>query len=287
MSLLRSIVHISLLATFAVAALVVACTERPTSTPSTPGTSIRSQVQEFEALSRKAEAGNADAQVYLGLSYFTGVDAPQDLIKAERWLHKAATQNHIEAQYFLGTMYINEKGALGDRADGVGWIHKAASQGQTNAQLALGVMHFKGDRVPKDNVLAYAWLNLAASNGTLESLKYRSQLESRLTSDEINEAKQLSSNWRSGRVLVRNSTTVSTATSSSHPLVLLVAFLVGLSTLTVHAKLLYPLRRFASAALMIWGLLLIPDHSTVIYGLGCVAITIVLRRWFFYTKGFG
>ncbi len=284
---MRSIFHISLLATLAAAALVVACTERAKSTPSTLSTSILSPAQEFEALSRKAEAGNAAAQTYLGLSYFTGVDAPQDLAKAEWWLHKAANQNDIDAEYFLGTMYINGNVPSRDRAEGVGLIHKAASQGQTDAQLALGSMHSKGNGVPKDNVLAYAWTNLAASDGAPESIKYRKELEPQLTRDDINEAISLSSSWQKGKVLVRNSTTDSTAPSSSHPLVVLLAILVGLSTLTVHAKLLYPLKRFAPAALMIWGLFLMPGGNTTLYGLCCVAIALVLRRWIRFTESSG
>ena len=286
MSLFRGIVHVSLFATLAAAALVVVCAERAKSMPSTFATSIHSPAQDFEALSRKANAGNAVAQTYLGLSYFTGVDAPQDLEKAQWWLHKAATQNHIDAQYFLGTMYINGEGALKDRAEGVGLIHKAASQGQTDAQLALAIMHFKGDGVPKDKVLAYAWSNLAASNDTPESIKYRNQLESQLTGDELSEAKRFSSNWRKGEVFFRNGTTV-LVVPSSHPIVLLVAILVGLSTLTVHAKLLYPLRRLVPAALMIWGLLLILSGNTAVVGLFCVAVAVVLLRWLRYTKGFG
>ena len=51
-----------------------------------------------------AEAGDAEAQLTLGLLHYQGDGTAQDSIQARAWLEKAAAQNNITAQYMLGVL---------------------------------------------------------------------------------------------------------------------------------------------------------------------------------------
>ena len=51
-----------------------------------------------------ATSGHADAQVQMGLLYSAGLGVVSDADEAERWLMKAAEQNHALAWNNLGTL---------------------------------------------------------------------------------------------------------------------------------------------------------------------------------------
>jgi hypothetical protein len=53
----------------------------------------------------KAEAGDAESQVELGLLYDKGEGVAKDHAQAAKWYRKAAEQNFAEAQYDLGVGY--------------------------------------------------------------------------------------------------------------------------------------------------------------------------------------
>jgi len=141
--------------------------------------------EKFAETKRKAEAGDAEAQYNLGLSYYKGEGVPNDATKAVvtdkfggiliepnrdfakacEWWEKAATQGHITAQYKLGMMYRNGEGVPKDAAKAVEWYQKAAAQGDAAAQLNLGWMYGYGDGVPKDAAKAVEWYQKAAAQG--------------------------------------------------------------------------------------------------------------------------
>lgn len=55
---------------------------------------------------RKAEAGDAVAQVGLGEIYHAGQGVPRDLVQAVHWYRLAANQANPAAAYALGTCYL-------------------------------------------------------------------------------------------------------------------------------------------------------------------------------------
>ena len=61
-------------------------------------------LEEVKLIRGKAELGDADAQYNLGLSYLNGYGVPQNNIVAEKWLRRAAQQNHQEARRMLFKM---------------------------------------------------------------------------------------------------------------------------------------------------------------------------------------
>ena len=88
----------------------------------------------FEQLS---EAGDPDAQCYLGSMYYYGDGVKQDYTVAAEWYQKAAEQGHINAQVTLGFMYELGQGFQSDYKKAEEWYRKAANQGDEEAEKCL------------------------------------------------------------------------------------------------------------------------------------------------------
>ena len=82
---------------------------------------------------RKAEKGDAQAQLELGFKYASDKEFGQAVI----WLRRAADQGYADAQYHLGYMYDNGRGVPKDGAVANEWFQKAAAQGQGDAKARL------------------------------------------------------------------------------------------------------------------------------------------------------
>lgn len=102
---------------------------------------------------------------------------------------KKAEAGDAQAQLSLGGMYANGRGVAKDDAEAAKWWRKAADQGRAQAQYNLGGMYNKGEGVPKDFTEAYAWFNLAA---TPLAQKLRDVLEKSLTPEQKVRAQQRS-----------------------------------------------------------------------------------------------
>jgi S1-C subfamily serine protease len=165
----------------ATAILLGSCGESTTSPPSplTQAAVKLSPEQELAALTKKAEQGNASAQLNLGRMYAIGEGVPKDASKALEWNQKAAAQGDASAQFNLGLMYNYGKG------------------------------------VPKDLVMAYAWLNIAAVSGNELVPEYRRLIESSLSANQVAEAQRLSSNWKKGQLLAREGKPATTSEGTS------------------------------------------------------------------------
>ena len=111
---------------------------------------------------RRAEQGNASAQINLGVMYATGRGVPQDDAEAVRWFRLAAEQGHDSAQYNLGFRYDAGEGVPQDAAEAARWFRLAAEQGHDSAQSRLGLKYATGEGVPQDYAEAVRWYRLAA-----------------------------------------------------------------------------------------------------------------------------
>lgn len=111
----------------------------------------------------------------------------------------------IDAQAILGIMCSLGEGTPKDDAKAVEWYQKAASSGQASAQQNLGVAYLRGEGIATDNVLAYAWSNLAAGQGKDDAGKNRDNVARFITPAEIAEAQRISSSWKMGQIIARES----------------------------------------------------------------------------------
>ncbi len=161
--------------------------------------SLATQQEFIDELRALAEAGDAEAQVTLGLAYSFGRGVPQDDVEAVRWYRLAADQGDAGGQVNVGLMYADGRGVPEDDPEAVRWIQLAADQGNGDAQLWLGLMYANGEGVPADDLTAHMWFDLAASRFTGIDregvVKSRDQLAVTLTADQLAEARRLVREW--------------------------------------------------------------------------------------------
>jgi len=125
-------------------------------------------------LQAPAEAGNAEAQLYMGRLYAGGRAGVMDDFEAANWFEKAARQDNAVAQYQLARLYLSGWGLSKNTEVAMEWLWKSGRLGFVNAQLLLGKLFAEGKVVPEDVEKARLWYAQAASQG---SVKARDELE--------------------------------------------------------------------------------------------------------------
>jgi len=86
----------------------------------------------FSLWSTLATQGNAEAQVFVGLSYDNGWGTQRNTRLARVWYQKAAKKNNTSGQYLLGLHFI--QGNSAERAKGLMWLQRAADNGDRDAR---------------------------------------------------------------------------------------------------------------------------------------------------------
>ena len=145
------------------------------------------QQDPIEMLRATAEAGDAEAQLRLGVMCDHGEGLPEDDVQAERWYQMAAEQGNATAQVNLGVLYDQGGTIPEDNAAAVKWFGKAAEQGYVLAYFALGVMYGTGEGVPEDFQMAYVFFSMAAAGGNEKAPKWRDMFASHLTASQLAE----------------------------------------------------------------------------------------------------
>ena len=114
---------------------------------------------------RRAQEGDAEAQVAMGIRYYKGEDVPKDDAKAMEWWRKAAEQGNTAGQYLVGRMYASGEGVTKDEVKAAEWFRKAADRGHAHAQNDLGDLYYFGRGVSRDYGTAAVWFGKAAAQG--------------------------------------------------------------------------------------------------------------------------
>ena len=117
---------------------------------------------------QSAQAGDDDAQFYLGALHSAGVGRPRSDQEAFRWFSRATDQGHAHAMLIVAGLYASGRG------------------------------------ITKDNVKAYSWAYIVASASKLDedrngARQLMSLLMKRMTSDEIGRAVVAARAWRAVR----------------------------------------------------------------------------------------
>jgi TPR repeat protein len=150
---------------------------------------------DFENTLKKADKGDAKAQINLGDMFYDGKGVPKDYKKALHWWAKAAEQGNAEAQYNLGWMYQNGKGVPQNYKQAAYWFTKAAEQGDAEARAGLGMLYYEGQGVPKDYKLSYVWFSLATAQGYEEVIYIRDKIANLLLPHQLAEAQDLAAQF--------------------------------------------------------------------------------------------
>lgn len=148
------------------------------------------------------EAGDPRAQVLLGAMYREGMGVSKDASLAAHWYRKAAEQGLPGAQFALANLYRKGAGVPKDHAEAAKWYRKSAEQNLTAGQASLGAAYFYGLGVPQDYVQAHKWFSLALTGVSIRTAnldlarKGIALSESKMTVEQIEEAKRLTRTWR-------------------------------------------------------------------------------------------
>lgn len=114
---------------------------------------------------KAADAGNSDAQYYLGRMYLEGIAVDKDLNKASGWFEKASEDMHPDALFELGKLYLNDEYSGKDPDMGFVYLSYSADAGNTAAMVDMGYYYSKGKYVNKDIQKAVNLYKEAAERG--------------------------------------------------------------------------------------------------------------------------
>ncbi len=93
---------------------------------------------EFKSVRKRAEGGDAAAQLELAQMYMYGKGTKQDEAEARKWCEKAALKGLPVAQRIYGTMLRDAYGSqFRDIVKAREWLTKAAEQGDVEAKTEL------------------------------------------------------------------------------------------------------------------------------------------------------
>jgi len=152
-------------------------------------------------LRRAANQKDRTAAASLGFMYLEGRGVPQDTEEAGKLIGLAAALGEQRAQGFVGAMYRENK----DYVEAVNWLRSASSQGEAPAQRILGEMYRDGQGFRQDSIEAYRWFSIAAANGDDPAKTFRKELEGKLTSAQLVEAKRKAALWKPEKSIASNS----------------------------------------------------------------------------------
>jgi hypothetical protein len=125
---------------------------------------------------------------------------------------QSAQAGDDDAQFYLGALYSAGVGRARSDDEAYRWFQRAADQGHPHAMLIVAGLYAAGRGVPKDNVKAYSWAHIVASASRIDEYRdgarqLMSLLMKKMTSDEIGHAVVAARAWRaraSGAVKAAN-----------------------------------------------------------------------------------
>ena len=112
-----------------------------------------------------AKAGDANAELALGLMDLNGSGIPVDKEAAARLIESSANHGHPIGMNEIGRLYASGIGVDQDAAKAATWYQKAADAGIVAAKSNLGMAYFSGRGVPQDLTKAAALLEAPAAAG--------------------------------------------------------------------------------------------------------------------------
>ena len=104
--------------------------------------------------------GSMSKCLTLGICLVTALLPLSGCGKSEITLRKEA--GDADSQFSLGVSYANGEGMRQDDAEAARWYRSAAEQGHADSMVMLGMAYETGTGIAQDNVEAYAWFDAAA-----------------------------------------------------------------------------------------------------------------------------
>jgi len=119
----------------------------------------------------KADAGDANSQIYIGIAYGMGMGVPQDDVESTKWFLKAALQGNEMAIGLMGNTYETGKGVPIDKVEALKWYIKASGCNPSFPETLVftekvAIWYRDGIGTDKDYQKARSWFNKAAELGS-------------------------------------------------------------------------------------------------------------------------
>jgi len=127
----------------------------------------------FEAA---AKTGSLEAQFDLGVLTGEGLGVKRDPVGAAILFMNAAAGGFPAAEYRIGRAYQGGVGVPRSTSFAAMWYERAARHGVRQAQTALAGLYATGDGVQVDPVQAFAWYRLAEEEGDRDATAKRVEL---------------------------------------------------------------------------------------------------------------
>jgi hypothetical protein len=130
-------------------------------------------------------------------------DAASDRAMATRY-EQSAQAGDDDAQFYLGALYSAGVGRPRSDQEAFRWFSRATDQGHAHAMLIVAGLYASGRGIAKDSVKAYSWAYIVASASKLDedrngARQLMSLLMKKMTSDEIGHAVVAARAWRAVR----------------------------------------------------------------------------------------
>ena len=136
----------------------------------TPG-ELFGALNDFEALPysdnllEKAKAGDATAQVQLGVAFYEGHEIEKSDLKAVEWFMKSAEQKSSVGEALLAMCYKQGDGVTQDFKKAFELFQKSAKKENLMGQFGLGLCYTVGEGVTEDKKEGLRWILKAANRG--------------------------------------------------------------------------------------------------------------------------
>jgi hypothetical protein len=141
------------------------------------------------------------ATALIGSSAARAADPVSDKEMADRYF-QSAQSGDSDAEFYLAALYSSGVGRPRSDEEAFRWFSRAAEQGHSHAMLVLSGIYAIGRGTPKDNLNAYKWAYIVSAGTKVEEFRNGSRqlmglLETRMTPQEINQAKTDAGHWHS------------------------------------------------------------------------------------------
>ena len=124
-----------------------------------------------------ADAGNPEAQVFIGMSYEFGDGVKKSTVEALKWYRQAAQKGSIDAAYNLGTIYEDGDGVPKNLPEAAKWFREAAAKGHALSQRELASLyHDGGTGMQRDDKEAAFWFRMATGKNDVPSMTALAQM---------------------------------------------------------------------------------------------------------------
>jgi len=148
-------------------------------------------------------------------------DVVSDKEMADRY-SQAAQSGDSEAQFYMGALYSSGVGRPRSDQDAFRWFLRAADQGHSHAMLVLAGLYAIGRGTSNDNLKAYKWAYIVSVGTRVEEFRNGARqlisvLETRMTPEQINQAKVDAGGWRAVRTQAKPAVPTDNVRQDSQP----------------------------------------------------------------------